>query len=255
MRKKGFPKARVATFDICDVGQRRHHIPALIEVDVTDGRKRIRELKRGGRRISFTAWLLKLIAGTIKDHEDVAAFLRGKSELIIFDDINISMIVEMSSDGHKIPIPFVFQKVQEHSVESITKQIQDAKSGDLLGVVGSKKLELLYYYLPGFLRRIFWRFMLKSPRFAFGRMGNVAVTSLGMMGNANGWFIPISVHPVCFGIGKVSKKAKVIEERVEIREILNITVLMDHDVIDGAQMARFISDFTRRVESSNGLDI
>jgi pyruvate/2-oxoglutarate dehydrogenase complex dihydrolipoamide acyltransferase (E2) component len=84
-------------------------------------------------------------------------------------------------------------------------------------------------------------------------MGNVAITSIGMMGNANGWFIPTSIHPLCFGISKISKKPVVIKDKVEIREILNMTILLDHDVIDGAPMARFISDLSTNISKGIGL--
>lgn len=84
-------------------------------------------------------------------------------------------------------------------------------------------------------------------------MGNVAFTSIGMMGKINGWFIPISVHPICFGIGSIIKKPVVIDNRIEIREILHMSILLDHDVIDGAPMARFISDLSKNIEE--GLNI
>lgn len=80
-------------------------------------------------------------------------------------------------------------------------------------------------------------------------MGNVSITSVGMMGKIHGWFIPISVHPVCFGIGSVVKKPVVVNDKIEIREILYMTVLIDHDVIDGAPMARFISDLSKNIEN------
>ena len=53
---------------------------------------------------------------------------------------------------------------------------------------------------------------------------------------------------ICFGIGKITKKPIVVNDRIEIREILNMTVLIDHDVIDGAQMARFISKLSDNIE-------
>ena len=84
-------------------------------------------------------------------------------------------------------------------------------------------------------------------------MGNVAITSIGMKGNINGWFVPISVHPICLGIGKITKKAVVMEDKIEIREILNMTILMDHDVIDGVGMARFISDLVKNTETGINL--
>lgn len=84
-------------------------------------------------------------------------------------------------------------------------------------------------------------------------MGNVAITSIGMIGSANGWFIPISVHPLCFGIGKIAKKPLVVNDKIQIREVLIMTVLLDHDVIDGAQMARFISKLSENLELGTGL--
>jgi len=82
----------------------------------------------------------------------------------------------------------------------------------------------------------------------FSKIGNVAVSSLGMYGKINGWFIPISIHPICFGIGSIIKKPVVIDDKIELREIMNITVLMDHAVIDGTSMARFINDLTKNIE-------
>jgi len=92
-----------------------------------------------------------------------------------------------------------------------------------------------------------------SPKPAFDKMGNVAFTSIDLMGKVNGWFIPISVHPICFGIGSIIKKPTVIDDRIEISEMLNMSILIDHDVIDGAPMARFISDLSKNIE--NGLNI
>ncbi|HNU59865.1 MAG TPA: 2-oxo acid dehydrogenase subunit E2 [Aquaticitalea sp.] len=94
---------------------------------------------------------------------------------------------------------------------------------------------------------------MKHPKKAFRKMGNVAFTSIGMIEKVNGWFIPISVHPICFGVSSIVKKPTVIENRIEIREILNMSILLDHDVIDGAPMVRFISDLARNIE--NGLNI
>lgn len=95
--------------------------------------------------------------------------------------------------------------------------------------------------------------MLSRPSIAYKKMGNVAVTSIGTMGKGSGWFIPISVHPVCFGISTINKKPVVVDNQIVIREMLHITILFDHDVIDGADMARFISTFTENIEKGMGL--
>lgn len=46
-------------------------------------------------------------------------------------------------------------------------------------------------------------------------MGNFAITSIGMMGQVKGWFIPVSVHPICFGLGSIVKKPVVIEDNIK----------------------------------------
>lgn len=79
------------------------------------------------------------------------------------------------------------------------------------------------------------------------------VTSVGMMGKINGWFIHSCVHPLSIGVGSIIKKPVVFENDIAIREILNMTVLINHDVIDRADMARFISKLTENIET--GLDL
>jgi pyruvate/2-oxoglutarate dehydrogenase complex dihydrolipoamide acyltransferase (E2) component len=250
-----FPKSRIASIDICEIGKQKHHVTGLVEFDVTESRKKIRDYNKAHvNKISFNAWLLSVIGFTIKKHEATSSYLMGKHKQIIFNDINISLIVEKEINGVKVPIPLVIEKANEASIESIAKQISDAKNINLKGddiVIQRKtrKLEKIYYSLPKFLRKYFWRFLLKHPKLAYKKMGNVAFTSIGMMGKVDGWFIPISVHPICFGISSIVKKPSVVNDKIEIREMLKMSILIDHDVIDGANMARFISDLSRNIES------
>jgi len=32
-----FPKSRIATIDVCEIGRHKHHVAAFLEFDVTDG--------------------------------------------------------------------------------------------------------------------------------------------------------------------------------------------------------------------------
>ena len=253
-----FPRTRLATIDIGEIGSHKHYVTALLEMDVTSSRQKIKAYKKKNGRISFTAWLIKVISLTIKEYEHSASYLKGKRKLVVFDDINVSLAVEKELDGRQVPVPLLIEKSHQRSIESITEQILEARNKtfsdqDIVLHNRSSRNERLYYHLPGFLRRYFWRYLLKHPQVAFSKMGNVAITSIGMMGNVNGWFIPFSVHPVCFGIGRITRKPKVVDEDIVIREVLNMTVLLDHDVMDGAPMARFMSKLTENVEKGEGL--
>ncbi len=257
-RRLRIPQSRIATFDVMAIGQARHHVSALLEFDVTDSRSKLRELKRKGEKVSFNAWLLKVIARTLAQHPEAAAFLRDKKTLIAFNDINISILVEKMVGDKKVPIPLVIKKANEKSVTAITSEIEEGRSQsisekDLVLNRQSRFYERLYYHLPGFIRRTIWRMILSHPAIAYKNMGNAVITSLGMMGRINGWFIHNTVHPISFGVGSVLKKPVVINDKIEVREILNMTILFDHDIIDGAQMVRLVNSLTRSIENGEGL--
>jgi len=247
-------RSRIATFDIFDVGMRKHHISAMLEFDVTESRAKLRELRKKGINVSFNAWLLKIIGSVLEKHPEAAAYFYNKKKLIIFDDINISMIIEKLIGDVKVPMPLVIEKVNKKMALEITKEIEKAKGlelnpDDIVLEKQSAAYQRLYYHMPGKLRRLFWKILLKSPKAAYRTMGNVSVTSIGMIGRINGWFVHKSVHPVSFGVGSVLKKPVVINNEIKIREILNMTILVDHDVIDGAPMVRLLDDLTNYIET------
>ncbi len=257
-RFQNIVRSRIATFDIFDVGLRKHHINALLEFDVTESRAKLRDLRKKGTVVSFNAWLIKVIGSVLHKHPEAAAYFYNKKRLIIFDDINISIIVEKKIGDSKVPIPLVIEKVNIKSALEITQEIENAKSqqltpDDIVLRKQSTAYQRFYYHLPGFLRRLFWKLLLKNPKAAYKTMGNAAVTSIGMIGKINGWFIHKSVHPVSFGVGSVLRKPVAINNEIKIREILNMTILVDHDVIDGAPMVRLLDDLTNYLETGQGI--
>lgn len=248
------PQSRIATFDTFSIGIQKHHVSALLEFDVTESRKRLQDLRKKGTNVSFNAWIIKVISSVLKKYPESSAFLYNKKKLIIFDDINISIIVEKKVDNKRVPIPVVIKKTNEKSAVEITREIENAKKQELSNndIVINKKTTLserLYYNMPGFIRRTVWRVMLRNPKIAYKKMGNALITSIGMIGKINGWFIHKSVHPISFGIGSILKKPIIIDNEIKIREILNVTILVDHDVIDGAPMVRLLNDLTKYIET------
>lgn len=259
-RFQNIVRSRIATFDTFDAGLRKHHVNAMLEFDVTESRRKLRDLRKKGITVSFNGWLIRVIGSVLQKHPEASAFLYNKRKLIIFDDINVSMIVEKKTGDSKVPIPLVIEKVNKKSALEITREIENAKdqeltTADIILRERSAWYQRLYYYLPGFIRRLFWRLLLQNPKTAYKMMGNVAVTSIGMIGKINGWFIHKSVHPVSFGVGSVLRKPVVSGNEIMIREILNMTILVDHDVIDGAPMVRFLDDLTNYIETGKEITL
>ncbi len=254
-----FPKTRVATFDTGDLKNYRNHVWGFLELDVTDARKTIRELRQSsGRQLSFTAWLIKSISDTIDEYPIAAGYLTGKRKAIVFDSIDIAMLVEREVEGYNVPLPYVLREANKKDVFRITDEIEKAKiqSLDESTVIGQQQNRLaagIYYALPGFLRRAIWKVYFLRPFISKKLMGNVSFTSIGMMGGQSGWFISGSIHPLAFGVGSIVRKPGVVGNKIEIREFLDISVGLDHDVIDGADMARFINTLTKKIKKGKKL--
>ena len=256
---KNIPQSRIATFDIFSVGLLKHHVSALLEFDVTESRTKLRDLRKRGIPVSFNAWIIKVIGSTLRNHPEASAYLYNKKKLILFNDINISILVEKRIGNNKVPVPLVIEKTNLKTALEIANEIENAKNQELSAgdIVLNKQTnfwERLYYHMPGVIRRTVWKILLNNPKIAYKKMGNAVITSVGMMGKINGWFIQKSVHPVSFGIGSVLKKPIVIEDEIKIREILNMTILVDHDVIDGAPMVRLLNDLTKSLETGEFLN-
>lgn len=116
-----------------------------------------------------------------------------------------------------------------------------------------KLQDKLYPKLSRFIRLIIWKVMLSNFRFSYKTMGNISVSSVGMYGSTNGWFLHKSIHPFSVGLGSVVRKPVVIEDKIEIREIMNVTFLIDHDLIDGAPAFRLMSMFVDEIKKGSAL--
>lgn len=258
-RMEKIPLSRIATFDICSIANTRHYVSALLEFDVTEARTKLRAVRNNDRSVSFSAWLLKCISTTLIAHPTIASFLYNNKKIMLFDDCAISFIIEKEIEGKKVPIPLLIEHCGSKSISDITQQIDNAKSKTLNGTdivlhKKTQKYERLYSFLPTWMRHLFWKYLFAHPRKAYATMGNVSVTFLGTSGRLNGWFIHKTIHPVSFGVGSIVKKPVVRHDTVVIRDILNMTILFDHDVADGAPIARFIRELTSRIENGEGID-
>jgi pyruvate/2-oxoglutarate dehydrogenase complex dihydrolipoamide acyltransferase (E2) component len=260
---KEFPSSRQATFDAGHVGLRKHHMKALIELDVTYARESIKNYRNQKKeKLSFTAWILKCISQAISENKSVHGIRKGKNKLVIFDDVDISIVVEKEIKGEKVPLPLVIRKVNEKTLTDIHYEIKSAKEQEVISekdyILGENQYKWamkLYVSLPQFLRLMIWkRFILKKPFLMKKMSGTIVVTSVGMVGNVRGWVIPVSLLPMCFALGSIVKKPGVFKGQIEIREYLYMTILIDHDVIDGAPAARFVSRLTELIESGYGLN-
>jgi pyruvate/2-oxoglutarate dehydrogenase complex dihydrolipoamide acyltransferase (E2) component len=85
--------------------------------------------------------------------------------------------------------------------------------------------------------------------------GTVAITSVGLFGGGHsGWGLTPTPQPLGLVVGGIAWKPAVVDGRLEPREILHLTVMFDHDVVDGSPAARFTRRLVELVEAGCGLE-
>jgi pyruvate/2-oxoglutarate dehydrogenase complex dihydrolipoamide acyltransferase (E2) component len=257
-----YPSSRQLTFDLGRIGLGKHHVKALLEVDVTEARRIIKQRRQAGQKISFTAWLIKVIADCIALHPPVAGINQAKSnKVLVFDDVDISIVVEKNVNGTRVPLPYVIRRADKKTLCQIQDEIESAKSqiveNERNYVLGEERSPVgmrIFLLLPQWLRLILMRVLvLNHPQRVKDMMGTVMITTVGMVGHTRGWIVPFSMHPLCLAFGSLNEQPAIYRGEIQKREILHLTVLIDHDVIDGVPAARFVDDLVKKLQMGFGL--
>jgi pyruvate/2-oxoglutarate dehydrogenase complex dihydrolipoamide acyltransferase (E2) component len=252
-----YPRARITTADIGRISLRKHHVAGLLEVDITDVRALLRRKQSGKGGVSLFAWIVKTVADVMAENRHIHAMAGRRSRVVIFDDVDISVVVERNVDGTRVPLPMLIRGADKRTVEDIYGEIRTAQgrqienSGDyvLKGRSVSKLLLKLYYVVPRLIRLTALRYILNNPFQRKKVMGTAVITSVGFGRGLSGWIIPKSMHNVSIALGSVTKKPWVVKHKVLPRDILHLTVLLDHDVVDGVPAARFAAALANRLSS------
>ena len=250
------PKSRKLIVESLNYGLKLHYIKGLVEFDVTEARNYLKKYKEEtGKSLSFTSWVVKCIAQAVSEYKEVHALKKGR-KFIIFNDIDICVLVERIIEGKKYPVNYIVRNAQDKSFREINDEIrhfQTKTEDDIMQQSNSKKTKL-FLKLPKLLRHLlFWRKLKNDPFFKKQNLGTVNVTAIGMFGNGRGWPISIPISGLSIAIGGISTQPSVINNEIEIRELLCMTVMFDHDIVDGAPATRFITRLKELIESGFGL--
>lgn len=247
---------RLPIVDVLSVSLKKHYVSALIEVDITDTREKVKQWrKQNGKGLSLLAVIAKAVSRAVQEHPRVHSMRKGKRKVIIFDDIDMCIQVEKRIKDNWVPMPYVIRKTNELSVHDIHQEIEHARLyrlGDddvALQKEINKPRYKLYRFLPGFIRRIFWTRFQSNPFFMKKVAGTVGITALSMYGDMTAWAVPIPNQPLSFALGGITRKPGIVGDSIQKRQYLNMTVFFDHDVVDGAPAARFLYDLKKYIQN------
>ncbi|HUT81684.1 MAG TPA: 2-oxo acid dehydrogenase subunit E2 [Candidatus Bathyarchaeia archaeon] len=259
--KRKYSVNRLILSDYNHVAYDLPNVFGLIEVDVTDSLAKITDIKNKQKyNVSFTAFVMKCIGQTVKENKELNTYRKGR-KLIVFDEVDISVIIEVTTkNGKKIPYNYVVRNVETKSVRAITEEIRNHQESVLseeeqLRRSGSSRFTPLYAIIPKFLRRFIVRKLLTSP-FKYKKLnGTVGLTSMGMfMPGQGGWLVPFRDKTLNVSTGGIKQGAIEQDGKIVIRNYLCTAFLIDHDIIDGAPGARFISRVSELMGNTHFLD-
>jgi pyruvate/2-oxoglutarate dehydrogenase complex dihydrolipoamide acyltransferase (E2) component len=254
------PLIRLPTIDSGRLKNNKTSMIGLLEIDVTNLREQIKVLHKQGCSFSFTACILKLLGDTVSDNQIVQARLLTDRKLVLYEDVDISISIERYSNGIYFPFPLIIRSVNKKSIKEIDTEIQNEVNKKIDTQIdlfmpekpkSGKILLSLFFMLSSKLRVAIIKIMTRTPMKAKKTIGTVGFATVNMTGRLSGWTLPTkNPYSLYIALGSVNKKPVVVNDKIVAREMLNMTAIFDHNVIDGAPAKRFMNDFVSRIENT-----
>ena len=196
------------------------HFYLSVEADAAELGRMREELaasieKAVGVRLTYTDLLLKIVARAVEDHPEInVAWADGGIKKL--SEINIGLAVAVA-DGLIVPV------IQQVNLKSLT-EIARARS-DISKRAGEGKITLSEM-----------------------RGGSLTLTNLGMFGIDRFEAIINPPESCILATGRIAEKPAAVRGELTIRPQMNLTLSLDHRVLDGVSGARFLQRIKELIE-------
>ncbi len=228
-------------------GRRKMPIYGLVDADVTSAN---RLLASHDPPWSLTAFVVASVARAAAAHPEVHSYRNWRGQLVIHQHVDVDTMVEISTPQGPFAIPHVLRDADIRAVPELTAELRQVKRDPSASFSGRwlERAAPAATRIPGTLPAMY-AVMARSAA-ARQRVGTVAVTAVGMFAGGSGFGItPLSLTSLDVIVGGMSQRPRVIDGQVTIRDILDLTLAIDHNVVDGAPAARFGAEFRALLES------
>jgi pyruvate/2-oxoglutarate dehydrogenase complex dihydrolipoamide acyltransferase (E2) component len=222
----------------------------LLDLDVSTAAGR---LEAHDPPLSFTAFVVAAVGRSVAAHPAVHAYRNWRGQLVIHRHVDVSTIIEVNTAEGPFPLVHTLRDADIREVADLSDELREVKQRPFRGDRGpaSRWLPLLTR-VPGLIRLLYVG-LARSARLR-ERSGTVAVTAVGMFADGGGFAIaPLTLMSLQIVVGGITVRPVVIEGEIEVRKVLDLTVSVDHNVVDGAPAARFGAELRRQLESAEVL--
>ncbi len=168
-----------------------------------------------GIKLTYLPFIVKALVNALNKYPQLNSEIQG-TEIIIKKYYNIGIAVD-TGDGLYVPI---IKRAEQKTILEIAKEIDE-----LAAKAFQKKLDPMD--LKG---------------------GSFTISNLGVSGVK--FFTPIINYPqsAILGIGRMYQKPVVNNNKVEIANVLPLSLVFDHKVVDGMYAAKFLEEFIGNLE-------
>ena len=177
--------------------------------------KEKKKYEKEGVKLTFMPYIVKAVASCLQQHKYLNASLEGE-EIILKEYYNIGVAVD-TKEGLFVP---VVKGADKKDIKAIAKEIEKLADDSR-----SRKINVMD---------------LKGGTFTISNLGNIGIE----------YFTPIINYPesAILGVGRIMQKPVVRNGKIEIREILPLSLTYDHRIVDGGEAARFMADLIERLQ-------
>jgi len=233
--------------DAVELGSKNYHIHALVELDITNARKHLKEHSREGNRLSLTSYIIKACALAVKEDVSIQSFAT-RSKTITPQDVDFWLPIETKTNDVYQLTNMLIRSTDAKSIGEIDNRLKDLRPS-------LSDNELLFAKLPTFLRKFLYAFWLRSPKHRQAYFGTLYFSSImNYSADRRTWGIPLPFHSLGIFIGTASKRLVQTKVGTEERDVLQVTVSCDHRVNNGGDMGRFVHRLKHQLENVNLLD-
>jgi len=197
------------------------HVTLTSEIDMSKVKELRAQLlpiieKQTGYRLSFTEVIVKAVGVVLSRHASVNASLIS-DEIVYNEEINIGLAVAVD-DGLLVP---VLKNVNTKGLAAITREAKEIGKQARDSTLQPQQM--------------------KGSTFTISNLGMYAIDA----------FTPIINLPetAILGVGRIQDKPVVINQSIEIRPMMTVSLSFDHRVIDGAPAAAFLTELKHVLEN------
>jgi len=220
----------------------------LVEVDITEARRLLASHEPPS---SLTAFVVASVARAAAARPEVHAYRNWRGQLVTHRHVDVATLVEITTQQGSFALPHVLRDADLRSVPDLTSELHEVKRDPAKSESGRwlEQAGPIATRIPGVIPASY-AVMSRSVTLR-QRIGTVAVTAVGMFAGGGGFGLtPLALMSLEVIVGGMSKCPLVVDGQVAVRDVLDLTLAVDHNVVDGAPATRFGAELRDLIESA-----